>query len=256
MAAFKCPANAWCRKSTTATTAASAPTTACARSPSASTRCCAASTSSPSPPSTASPSRPASRWPWLATSASPRAARGWAARPCASAAAGRRRPVSARAAAGRWRQAMDFMMRKRIVDADEALRLGLVHQVVAGDELEAATMDLATELANGPQVSMRLLKRSIYNAAELNWEQSPRRNRRQDRHLGSPPGRRRRRARIPRETRADVQRLAGGSRRRWLNQPLPRRARLRTRSARASTRPRRRRASRQISRARRRGAAS
>ena len=69
-------------------------------------------------------------------------------------------------------QTMDFLMRKRIVEAEEALRLGLVHQVVAGDELESETMALATELANGPQVSMRLLKRSIYNAAELNWEQS------------------------------------------------------------------------------------
>ena len=69
-------------------------------------------------------------------------------------------------------KAMDFLMRRRIVDADEALALGLVHEVVAKDELEAATMALATELANGPQVSMRLLKRSIYNAAELGWEQS------------------------------------------------------------------------------------
>ena len=67
---------------------------------------------------------------------------------------------------------MDFLMRRRIVDADEALALGLVHEVVAKEELEAATMALAAELADGPQVSMRLLKRSIYNAAELGWEQS------------------------------------------------------------------------------------
>ena len=67
---------------------------------------------------------------------------------------------------------MDFLMRKRIVGAEEALRLGLVHDVVAADRLEAASMELATELANGPQVSMRLLKRSVYNAAELSWEQS------------------------------------------------------------------------------------
>ncbi len=68
--------------------------------------------------------------------------------------------------------AMDFLMRKRIVQAEEALKLGLVHEVVAPKFLEAATMDLAAELANGPQVAMRLLKRSIYNAAELGWEQS------------------------------------------------------------------------------------
>ena len=67
---------------------------------------------------------------------------------------------------------MDFLMRRRIVEAEEALALGLVHEVVPKDELEAAAMALAAELANGPQVSMRLLKRSVYNAAELSWEQS------------------------------------------------------------------------------------
>lgn len=30
-------------------------------------------------------------------------------------------------------------------------------------------MALAAELANGPQVAMRLLKRTIYNAAEMSW---------------------------------------------------------------------------------------
>jgi 2-(1,2-epoxy-1,2-dihydrophenyl)acetyl-CoA isomerase len=67
---------------------------------------------------------------------------------------------------------MDFLMRKRIVDANEALQLGLVSEVVDADKLESATMALATELANGPQVSMRLLKRSVYNAAELSFEQA------------------------------------------------------------------------------------
>lgn len=67
---------------------------------------------------------------------------------------------------------IDFLMRKRIVDANEALGLGLVHEVVAHDRLDRATMELATELANGPQVAMRLLKRSIYNAADLSWEQA------------------------------------------------------------------------------------
>ena len=33
-------------------------------------------------------------------------------------------------------------------------------------------MALAEELANGPQVAMRLLKRSIYNAYEMSFEQS------------------------------------------------------------------------------------
>ena len=67
---------------------------------------------------------------------------------------------------------MDFLMRKRIVDANEALQLGLVSEVVDADKLESAAMAMATELANGPQVSMRLLKRSVYNAAELSFEQA------------------------------------------------------------------------------------
>ncbi|MEQ8857103.1 MAG: enoyl-CoA hydratase/isomerase family protein [Pseudomonadales bacterium] len=69
-------------------------------------------------------------------------------------------------------RALDFLMRKRIVTAEEALELGLVHEVVPADSLEAAATALANELANGPQVSMRLLKRSLYNAAELTWNQS------------------------------------------------------------------------------------
>jgi len=61
---------------------------------------------------------------------------------------------------------IDFLMRHRIVEADEALALGLVHEVVPGEALLDRALELARELANGPQVAMRLLKRSVYNAAE------------------------------------------------------------------------------------------
>ncbi len=67
---------------------------------------------------------------------------------------------------------MDFLMRKRIVSAEEALELGLVHEVVPPEALEERAMALAKELAEGPQVAMRLLKRSIYNAAELSFAQA------------------------------------------------------------------------------------
>lgn len=67
---------------------------------------------------------------------------------------------------------LDFVMRKRIVGAAEALELGLVNEVVADDKLRETVADLATELANGPQVSMRLLKRSVYQAAEMTFEQA------------------------------------------------------------------------------------
>jgi 2-(1,2-epoxy-1,2-dihydrophenyl)acetyl-CoA isomerase len=67
---------------------------------------------------------------------------------------------------------MDFLMRKRIVSAAEALELGLVHEVVPPDRLMTQAMDCARELANGPQVAMRMLKRSVYNAAELSFAQA------------------------------------------------------------------------------------
>jgi 2-(1,2-epoxy-1,2-dihydrophenyl)acetyl-CoA isomerase len=62
--------------------------------------------------------------------------------------------------------AMDFLMRKRIVDAERALELGLVHEVVEDDALEGSALALAEELAAGPQTAMRLLKRSLYAAAD------------------------------------------------------------------------------------------
>lgn len=63
---------------------------------------------------------------------------------------------------------MDFLMRKRVVDGVEAKELGLVHEAVEPEQLMDRAMELARELAQGPQVAMRLLKRSVYNAGEMN----------------------------------------------------------------------------------------
>lgn len=66
-------------------------------------------------------------------------------------------------------RAMDFLMRNRIVTAQEALDLGLVHEVVPPEALLDRALALARELADGPQVAMRLLKRAVYNAAEMTF---------------------------------------------------------------------------------------
>ncbi len=63
-------------------------------------------------------------------------------------------------------KALDFFMLKRIVTADEALELGLINEVVESDELMGRALELAEELAAGPQIAMRMLKRSLYNAAD------------------------------------------------------------------------------------------
>jgi 2-(1,2-epoxy-1,2-dihydrophenyl)acetyl-CoA isomerase len=66
-------------------------------------------------------------------------------------------------------KAMDFLMRNRIVSPEEALELGLVHEVVPPEQLLERALELARELAEGPQVAMRMLKRSIYVAAETSF---------------------------------------------------------------------------------------
>ncbi len=65
---------------------------------------------------------------------------------------------------------LDFLMRNHIVSGEEALALGLVHETLPPERLMERALELARELArelaDGPQVAMRLLKRSVYNAAE------------------------------------------------------------------------------------------
>jgi 2-(1,2-epoxy-1,2-dihydrophenyl)acetyl-CoA isomerase len=52
-----------------------------------------------------------------------------------------------------------------IVNAEQALSLGLVNRVVADERLEDETMALASRLARGPRVALRYMKRNM-NAAE------------------------------------------------------------------------------------------
>jgi 2-(1,2-epoxy-1,2-dihydrophenyl)acetyl-CoA isomerase len=50
------------------------------------------------------------------------------------------------------------------VSADEALRLGLANWVVAAEELEAKTQEIAQRLANGPSVAYRYMKENLNRA--------------------------------------------------------------------------------------------
>jgi 2-(1,2-epoxy-1,2-dihydrophenyl)acetyl-CoA isomerase len=68
--------------------------------------------------------------------------------------------------------ALDFLLRKRMVGAAEAKELGLVTEVVEDDDLPKRSRELAAELAAGPQVAIRLLKRAVYNAAHQTFDQA------------------------------------------------------------------------------------
>jgi len=58
------------------------------------------------------------------------------------------------------------------VDAQEALRIGLVNRVVPHEELMGKTMELATRLAAGPTKAYGLTKRAIHYALGASLEQA------------------------------------------------------------------------------------
>jgi len=53
----------------------------------------------------------------------------------------------------------------RMVEAEEALRIGIVNRVVPHDDLETATMTLANEISNGPTGVYARMKRNLNLAA-------------------------------------------------------------------------------------------
>ena len=66
----------------------------------------------------------------------------------------------------------DFLMRNRIVSGTEALEMGLVTELAEPEALLDSALALARELAEGPQVAMRLLKHAIDNAPNMTFEQA------------------------------------------------------------------------------------
>jgi 2-(1,2-epoxy-1,2-dihydrophenyl)acetyl-CoA isomerase len=64
-------------------------------------------------------------------------------------------------------RALELMLTARVIDSDEALRIGLVHRVVAPEELLPAARALADELAALPPLALRLTKRAAYRSHDL-----------------------------------------------------------------------------------------
>jgi len=51
-----------------------------------------------------------------------------------------------------------------MIDSGNALRLGLVNRVVPGTQLESEVRSLATRIADGPQVAIRAIKRTLFGS--------------------------------------------------------------------------------------------
>ena len=64
-------------------------------------------------------------------------------------------------------RACELLMTGRIIDAQEAERIGMINKVVPGDKLEAFTKDFAENLANGPPVALSMIKESINQTMEM-----------------------------------------------------------------------------------------
>jgi 2-(1,2-epoxy-1,2-dihydrophenyl)acetyl-CoA isomerase len=64
-------------------------------------------------------------------------------------------------------KALELMLLAEIIDASEALRIGLVNWVVPADTLQAETHKLAVRLAHGPTVAYGLIKTGVYQGLQM-----------------------------------------------------------------------------------------
>jgi enoyl-CoA hydratase len=65
-------------------------------------------------------------------------------------------------------KALELILTGDMIDAEEARRLGLVNQVVAPEDLETRTMELAARIAEMSQVALAVAKKAVKNAARMN----------------------------------------------------------------------------------------
>jgi 2-(1,2-epoxy-1,2-dihydrophenyl)acetyl-CoA isomerase len=64
-------------------------------------------------------------------------------------------------------KALELLWTADFIDAQEALRLGIVNRVVPHGDLVQQTRDFAAQIANGPQVPIRMIKRLVYQSLRL-----------------------------------------------------------------------------------------
>lgn len=64
-------------------------------------------------------------------------------------------------------KALELLWTAEFIDAAEALRVGIVNRVVPAAELREATYAFARQVADGPQVPIRMIKRLVYQSMKL-----------------------------------------------------------------------------------------
>ena len=64
-------------------------------------------------------------------------------------------------------KALELLWTADFVDAQEALRLGIVNRVVPAGDLAQQTRAFAEQIAGGPQIPIRMIKRLVYQSLRL-----------------------------------------------------------------------------------------
>jgi len=68
-------------------------------------------------------------------------------------------------------KALEMILLGKIIDADEAERIGLVHRACDPEELMPAVLEFAKELAARPPLAVAHIKRCIYEGSEMSLEE-------------------------------------------------------------------------------------
>lgn len=71
-------------------------------------------------------------------------------------------------------RAADLLLTCRMVDAEEAYRLGLIDRLTTHDRLMDDTMALAAEIADGPPLGLRIAKRTLQAGTDMSLEEAVR----------------------------------------------------------------------------------
>jgi 2-(1,2-epoxy-1,2-dihydrophenyl)acetyl-CoA isomerase len=71
-------------------------------------------------------------------------------------------------------RAADLLMTCRMVDAEEAYRLGLIDRLVPHERLMEETMAMATQMAEGPPIGLRVAKKVLQQGVDASLEEAVR----------------------------------------------------------------------------------
>jgi enoyl-CoA hydratase/carnithine racemase len=67
-------------------------------------------------------------------------------------------------------KAFELTLTGDLVDAEEALRIGLVSRVVPADQLLVEATALARRLAAGPPLAQQAIKRAMHKGFQMEWQ--------------------------------------------------------------------------------------